>query len=96
MQKSTRFNLIFVAVCAVIFLLGCFATAQVMILVIASYLNNCRAASMTPLCTATTSFISYWWLLFIPSTLLIALLANRIYVRLRERVVPEADSGRPQ
>lgn len=92
MHKVTRFNLVFVSVCAALFILGCVATSQLMIRLIVAYLNNCRAAFMTSSCSAASWFISYWWLFFIVSILLIAMVANRIYTRLRVRVIAEADS----
>jgi H+/Cl- antiporter ClcA len=96
MQKSTRFNLIFVTVSAGLFILGCVATSQLMIRLIVTYLNDCRAAAMTASCSATSWFVSYWWVFFIAAVLLAALLAHRVYLRLRGPNITEADYRLPR
>ena len=80
MQKHARFKLIFVALSAGVFALACIATAQLMIQLIGWYLGNCGVA--TSQCSVADWFISYWWLFFVPMTLLSALLAHRLYVKL--------------
>ena len=86
MQKRTRFNLIFVALCAGIFALACIAITQFMIRLIWWYMGNCNSASS--LCSRVGWFISNWWLFFVPLTLLMALLANRLYIKLCPRDYP--------
>jgi hypothetical protein len=83
MTRDGRFKTIFLAVCAIFFALACIATAQVMIQVILWFVNHCHAAS--PLCTATDLLISYWWLLFVPLTLLVAVFARSLYAKLHAR-----------
>ena len=86
MQKRTCFNLIFVVLCVGVFALTCIATAQFMIRLIWWYLGNCNLTSS--LCSRVDWFISYWWLFFVPLTLFMALLANRVHVKLRARADP--------
>ena len=76
----------FLSACILGFVLVCVATALAMIRVINWYLMNCETSTFA--CSAADTMISYWWLVFVPATLLAAAGLHEFYER-RQRQKPQ-------
>ena len=76
-------KIVFLVACSGLFLLACVATTQFMIRLILWYLDNCGSPSAQ--CTRVEWLISYWWAIFVPLTLIVALLAHKAYIKLIDR-----------
>ena len=76
MDKRRRFTLMFVAGCVAAGIVACIATTLAMLRLIYWYLGNCGASTA---CSVANWVIDYWWLLFVPASLVAAVILRRVH-----------------